>query len=161
MYGRYIIHNVKVADKIPATVREKLLCKKPIEIRPVDPINPFAPEKRTAVRYTWLKAIDKLPDDNAVHQYMLAYASDFGLVTTSLYPHGHRFWEPALQVASLDHAMWYHREFRIEGWLLYVMTSANACKVRGLSNGQVYTREGKLVASVTQEGLIRYRAMKK
>jgi acyl-CoA thioesterase-2 len=152
---------LRVAEKIPATVREKLLCKKPIEIRPVDPIDPFAPDKRAAVRYTWFRAIDKMPDDHAVHQYMLAYASDFGLVITSLYPHGHSFWEPALQVASLDHAMWFHREFRMDEWLLYVMTSPNACKARGLSNGRVYTREGKLVASVTQEGLIRYRAMKK
>ena len=147
----------RIAAHIPDPIREKIMCRKPIEIRPVNPINPFAPEKREPVRYTWFKAIDKLPDDPSVHQYLLAYASDFGLVVTSLYPHGHSFWEPAMQVASLDHAMWFHREFRMDDWLLYAMASPNACKARGLNNGRIYTREGKLVASVTQEGLIRYR----
>ncbi len=147
-----------VADQIPETIREKILCKKPIEIRPVDPINPFAPDKRAPLRYAWFKAVDRLPDDPAVHQYMLAYASDFGLVTTSLYPHGQRFWQPQMQIASLDHAMWFHREFRMDDWLLYAMESPNAGKGRGLSRGQIYTQKGKLVASVAQEGLIRYHA---
>ncbi len=151
----------KVADKIPAAVRDKILCKKPLEIRPVNPINPFAPEKKDPIRYTWFKAIDTMPDDPAVHQYMLAYASDYGLVITSLYPHGHSYWDPDMQVASLDHAMWFHRDFRMDDWLLYVVTSPNAYKARGLNNGKIFTRDGKLVASVTQEGLIRYRGMKK
>jgi acyl-CoA thioesterase II len=77
-----------VADQIPESIREKILCKKAIEIRPVDPINPFAPEKRKPLRYAWFKAVGRLPDDPMVHQYMLAYASDFGLAITSLYPHG-------------------------------------------------------------------------
>ena len=88
---------------------------------------------------------------------MLAYASDFGLVITALYPHGHSYWEPGMQIASLDHAMWFHRDFRMDDWLLYVMTSPNAGKSRGLNLGRIYTREGRLVASVAQEGLIRNR----
>jgi acyl-CoA thioesterase-2 len=88
---------------------------------------------------------------------MLAYASDFGLVGTSLYPHGHTFWESSMQVASLDHAMWFHQAFRMDEWLLYVMESPVASKSRGLAHGHIFTREGKLVASTTQEGLIRYR----
>ena len=148
----------KVADKIPSAVREKILCDKPIEIRPIDPLNPFSPEKREPVRYTWFKAIDQIPDDQAIHQYMLAYASDFGLVITALYPHGHSFWESGMQIASLDHAMWFHREFRMDDWLLYAMNSPNAGKGRGLNHGRIYTREGRLVASVAQEGLIRNRA---
>ena len=148
---------MRIADRIPESIRDKLLCKKPIEIRPVNPINPFAPEKRDPQRFVWFKAIDKLPDDPMVHQYLLAYASDFGLVGTSLYPHGHSFWEPQMQVASLDHAMWFHRDFRMDDWLLYAMESPNAFGARGLNNGRVYTRAGKLVASVTQEGLIRLR----
>ena len=147
---------LKVVDQIPESIREKILCRKAIEIRPVDPINPFAPEKREPLRYVWFKATGRLPDDPVIHQYMLAYASDFGLVLTSLYPHGLTYWQPQMQVASLDHAMWFHRDFRIDDWLLYVMESPNACKARGLSNGRIYTREGKLVASVAQEGLIRY-----
>ena len=152
---------LKVADQIPESIREKILCKKAIEIRPVDPINPFAPEKRKPLRYAWFKAVGRLPDDPMVHQYMLAYASDFGLAVTSLYPHGQSFWQPRMQVASLDHAMWFHRDFRMDNWLLYVMESPNAGKSRGLSRGQIYTREGKLVASVVQEGLIRYHDVKK
>ena len=98
-----------------------------------------------------------MPDDVAAHQYLLAYASDFNLVATALYPHGITFWQPEMQVASLDHAMWFHRDFRMDDWLLYAMESPNACKARGLSIGRIFTRDGKLVASVAQEGLIRYR----
>jgi len=148
----------RIADQIPAAIREKLLCRRPIEVRPVNPMNPFAPERRDPVRYNWIKAIDPLPDDPAVHQYLLAYASDYGLVVTSLYPHGQSFWQPAMQVASLDHAMWFHRNFRMDDWLLYAMQSPNAGKARGLSFGKVYDRQGILVATVAQEGLIRYHA---
>ena len=102
-----------------------------------------------------------MPDDPAIHQYMLAYASDFGLVSTSPYPHGHTHWDATMQIASLGHSMWYHRDFRMDEWLLYVMKSPNATKARGLSDGRIYTRQGKLVASVAQEGLIRYHALKK
>ena len=146
---------MKVAKRIPASIRDKILCKKPIEIRPVDPINPFAPEKRVPRKYIWFKAIDTLPDDPMVHQYLLAYASDFNLVDTALYPHGHSYWEREMQVASLDHALWFHRDFRMDQWLLYVINSPNACWAKGLNQGQIFTREGRLVASVTQEGLIR------
>jgi acyl-CoA thioesterase II len=149
----------RVADKISPKIRDKILCKKPIEVRTVNPADPFAPEKREPVRCAWLKAIDKLPDDPAVHQYLLAYASDFGLIAPTLYPHGHSPWEPEMQVASLDHAMWFHRKFRMDEWLLYVMKSTNACKARGLSDGKIYTRGGTLVASVAQEGLIRYHGL--
>lgn len=148
---------LEVKDRIPPGLRDKILCRKPIEMRPVDPMNPFAPEKRKPERYVWFRAIDDLPDDPAMHQYLLAYASDFGLITTSLYPHGHSVWEPDMQVASLDHAMWFHRDFRMDDWLLYVMKSPNAGNARGLSIGEVFTRKGKLVASVAQEGLIRCR----
>lgn len=151
----------KVADRIPEKVRDRILCEKPIEIRPVNPINPFAPEKREPVKYSWFRAISRMPDDPAAHQYLLAYASDFHLVGTSLYPHGHSYWEQDLQTASLDHAMWFHRDFRMDDWLLYVMHSPNASGARGLSFGKVYTRDGKLVASVAQEGLIRYYPLKR
>jgi len=145
-----------VKDKIPLSIRDKVLCAKPIEIRPVNPINPFSPTKEKPERYVWFKTIHKMPDDIAVHRYLLAYASDFGLVATALYPHGHTFWERAMQVASLDHAMWFHRDFRIDEWLLYAMESPSASKARGLSHGNIFTQDGRLVASTTQEGLIRY-----
>ncbi|SPF39788.1 Acyl-CoA thioesterase 2 [Syntrophobacter sp. SbD1] len=146
-----------IADQIPAPIRERLLCRPPIEIRPVNPMNIFAPEKRKPLRYNWVKTIDKMPDDPSIHQYLLAYASDYGLVTTTLYPHGQSAWQPAMQVASLDHAMWFHRKFRMDDWLLYEMQSPNACNARGLAYGKVFDRQGALVATVAQEGLIRYR----
>jgi acyl-CoA thioesterase-2 len=147
----------KLADRIPEGIREKILCDKPIEIRHVNPINPFNPEKRPPEKQVWFRAIGPLADDMAAHQYLLAYASDFNLVTTSLYPHGHTFWEPRMQVASLDHAMWFHRDFRMDDWLLYAMQSPSASRARGLSIGRMFTRTGRLVATVSQEGLIRHR----
>ena len=150
----------KFAHSIPPGIREKLLCPKPIEIRHVNPINPFAPEKRSPHKYVWFRTGGNMPDDSAAHRYLLLYASDFNLVTTSLYPHGHTFWEPDMQIASLDHAMWFHRDFRMDEWLLYAMSSPSAGKARGMSIGRIFTRDGKLVATVAQEGLIRYHDMK-
>ena len=147
----------KWADKIPPKAREKILCDKPIEIRHITPIDPFDPQKMPAHRFVWFRAIGPMPDDRATHRYMLAYASDFNLMATSLHHHGHSYWEPEMQVASLDHAMWFHRDFRMDDWLLYAMESPNACKARGLSIGRIFTRQGTLVATVAQEGLIRYR----
>lgn len=149
---------VKLADQIPRGIREKILCDKPIEIRPINPINPFDPEKRPPRRYIWFRAVGVLPDHAATHRYMLAYASDFNLVTTSLYPHGHTFWEPEMQVASLDHAMWFHRPFRMDQWLLYATESPSASRARGMNFGRIFTQDGRLAATVAQEGLIRYHA---
>lgn len=124
----------RIEDKIPPSIRNQILCDKPIEIRPVNPVDPFAPKKEEPVRYVWFKTIHKMPDEMAVHQYMLAYASDFGLVGTSLYPHGYTFYDPRMQVASLDHAMWFHRDFRMDDWLLYVCNSPNASKALGFNH---------------------------
>ncbi len=146
----------ELADQIPVGIREKILCEKPIEMRPVNPINPFHPEKIPPQKYVWFRTIEPLPDDAATHRYMLAYASDFNLVSTSLYPHGHTFWEPEMQVASLDHAMWFHRPFRMDQWLLYAIDSPSASQARGMSIGRIFSQEGHLVATVAQEGLIRY-----
>jgi acyl-CoA thioesterase-2 len=147
----------ELAERIPEPLRTKLLCDKPIEIRPVDPMNPFAPEVRPPKRQSWLRAAGELPDDPTLHRCLLAYASDFGLVGTSLYPHGTTFWNPRMQVASLDHAMWFHRDLRMDRWLLHSMDSPNAAHARGLNRGAFY-QDGALVASVVQEGLIRRRA---
>ncbi len=146
----------RLSDKIPPPLRDKLLCVKPIEIRHLNPVNPFAPHRLPPEKYVWFRTRGPLPDDPAVHRYLLAYASDFNLVATALYPHGHTFWEPDMQVASLDHAMWFHRDFRMDEWLLYAMASPNAARARGLSIGRIFTREGRLVATVAQEGLMRH-----
>lgn len=145
------------ADLIPESMREKLLCAKPIEFRPVVGGDPFNPQVSDPIKYVWFRADGTLPDNLALHKYLLAYASDFGLLTTSLLPHGKGVWQRDMQVASLDHALWFHGELRMDDWLLYAMDSPWAGNSRGFSRGSVYNRAGKLVASVTQEGLIRHR----
>ncbi|MDE1464954.1 acyl-CoA thioesterase II [Spartinivicinus poritis] len=144
-------------QKIPASLRDKFTCDQPIEIRPVTPINYLAPEKREAKHQVWFKAISKMPDDPRVHKYLLAYASDFSFVTTALLPHGVSFWQPNMQVATIDHAMWFHRKFRFDDWLLYSIDSPSASGARGLVRGQFFNQAGELVASTIQEGLIRQR----
>lgn len=147
----------KIKDKLPESVREKFTCDRPIEIRVIDPVDFFHPRKRPAVRYSWFKAIDKLPDDPRIHYALLAYASDFGLATTALLPHGKSFAAPDIQVASIDHTMWFHRPFRMDQWLLYAKDSPSASGARGFNRGQIFTQDGVLVASVAQESLIRNR----
>ncbi|MCL6269097.1 acyl-CoA thioesterase II [Sansalvadorimonas sp. 2012CJ34-2] len=147
----------KIAHLIPEPAREKLTCDRPIELRPVQMPDLIKPEPLPPVRHIWLKANGKLPDDPRVHKYLLAYASDFSFVTTSLNPHAVNFWQPNMQVASIDHAMWFHRDFRMDDWLLYSMESPTAGGARGMARGQIFDRQGRLVASTMQEGLIRRR----
>ncbi|MDP7113796.1 MAG: acyl-CoA thioesterase II [Myxococcota bacterium] len=148
----------RVADRIPEPMRTKMICDKPIELRPIDPVDPFAPVAQEPVQHAWLRAVGELPDDPAVHQYLLAYASDFRLVTTSMHPHATTYWDPHMQVASLDHSMWFHRDFRMDEWLLHAMESPAASHARGIARGLIYRADGTLVASVAQEGLIRRRS---
>jgi len=146
-----------MADRIPDSVREVLTQDRPIDFRPVNPIDPFRPEPRPPIRHMWLRAIDRLPDDPLIHQAVLAYASDYGLLTTALLPHGVAPRAPTLQLATLDHALWAHRPFRADEWLLYAIDSPAAAGARGFTRGSFYTRDGVLVASVAQEGLMRRR----
>lgn len=148
----------KYQHLIHESVREKVLLDKPIEIRPVEVFNPFKPQPSEPVRHMWFKADGNLPDDPQVHRYMLAYASDFHLLGTAMLPHAISSWTPDMQVASLDHSVWYHRPLRMDDWLLYAMDSPSACGSRGLSRGQIFNRAGELVASVTQESLMRKRS---
>lgn len=145
------------ADKYPEALRRVLTQDRPIDFRPVAPTDPFHPERRPPVRRVWFRAIDTLPDDRLLHQAVLAYASDYGLLTTALHPHGLSFRSPGLQMASLDHSLWLHRPFRVDDWLLYDMDSPVAAGARGFARGSIYSRRGDLVASVAQEGLIRIR----
>jgi acyl-CoA thioesterase-2 len=142
-------------DRIPEALRSQAMCERPIEMRVVNPDN--ATLGQEPKRYTWIRSSGALPDDPAVHQCLLAYASDWGLLATSLRPHGISILSRAVQTASLDHAMWFHRDFRIDDWLLYVTDSPSAQNARGFTRGEVYSRDGRLVASTTQEGLIRKR----
>ena len=115
------------------------------------------PEPQAPKRLVWLKAAAALPDDPVLHAYLLAYASDFAFVTTAMLPHGKSWLTPGMQVASIDHVMWFHRPFRIDEWLLYAMDSPSAQGARGLARGSVFTKDGILVASSAQEGLMRQR----
>ena len=146
------------AERIPERFRATFLRDRPIEVRPIEPLNEFAPEKRPPFQNVWFRAVDTLPDDRALHQCVLAYASDLTLLDTSNLPHGVSWWSEKFQTASLDHAMWFHRPFRADEWLLYAQDSPRAAGARGFNRGSVFTRAGELVASVTQEGLIRLRS---
>jgi len=146
-----------VADKLPERMRERAVSDKPIDIRPVSRNNPFDPKPAEPVKHVWFRADGELPDNPALHQYLLAYASDFGLLTTSMLPHGVSVWQKFMQVASLDHAIWFHQPLRMDEWLLYSMDSPWAGNARGFSRASVFNQAGELVASVAQEGLIRLR----
>ena len=138
-------------------MHDKLLSDKPIEMRPVTFVNPLRAEPTPPMRHVWFRANGPMPDEQAIHRYLLAYASDFNFLPTALQPHGLAFFEPGLQVATIDHAMWFHREFRFDDWLLYAVDSPSASGGRGLVRGQFFTRSGKLVASTVQEGVVRRR----
>ena len=146
------------ADKLPAFLRSMALAQRPFEIRPLErPNNPITPEPREPARMFWFKATGELPEGSALHRYLLAYASDFSFLTTAMLPHGVSWLTPGMQVASLDHAMWFHQDVRVDDWLLHVVDSPKAHGARGLARGRVFTRDGRLVASTAQEGLIRKR----
>jgi acyl-CoA thioesterase-2 len=145
----------EMADRIPERLRAIFTQDRPIDFRPIDPVDFFHPERRPALKYMWVKAVGTMSADVLMHQAVLAYASDYGLLATALLPHGMPLRSPGVQAASLDHSIWFHRPFRADEWLLYVMESPNAGGARAFTRGTVYTREGDLVASVAQEGLLR------
>jgi acyl-CoA thioesterase-2 len=142
-------------DKWPAHLRAVLHAETAIEIRQCVPHDPFNPQTRAPRDDAWLRASDRLPDDPVLHQAMLAYASDFGLLHAALLPHGLSFMNGSVQAVSLDHAMWFHDEFRMDEWLLYATDSPAAHGARGFCRGSIYTQDGRLIASVAQEGLMR------
>jgi len=147
----------RVADRIPAPLRSWALSDRPIEIRPVQGSNLLAPKVLPQRRQLWYRAVGALPDDPAVHRYLCAYASDFNFLSTALLPHAVSVLSPGLQIASLDHAMWFHRPFRFDEWLLYDVDSPSASGGRGLVRGRFFRGDGTLVATVAHEGLIRDR----
>lgn len=145
-------------DRIPRVFRETFLRERPVEVRPVDPEDPMEPEPTAPFRNSWIRAAGAIAsDDGGLHRALLAYASDFRLLATALLPHGRTIFQERTQMASLDHAMWFHREFRMDDWLLYHMDSPSASGARGFTRGHIFSRDGALVASVVQEGLIRPR----
>lgn len=148
-------HYRGVADKLPGAARRMLEQKRPFEFRPVLPFDTLQREKSVPLKYIWFRAVDKLADDEALHRCLLAYVSDFHLLDTALKPHGIPMIAPKLMIASIDHAMWFHRSVRVDDWLLYAIDSPSASGARGFTRGSVFARDGRLVASAAQEGLIR------
>jgi acyl-CoA thioesterase II len=128
---------------------------RPIDIRHVDWAPPDRDTPKLPRQDVWLRADGRLPDDPILHTIVLTYASDMTLLDTATLPHGGSWFEPTMFMASLDHAMWFHRPFRADDWLLYAQDSPTATGGRGLSRGLVFTQDGTLVATVMQEGLIR------
>lgn len=146
----------EVQDQVPEKFRRFFLRARPIEIRPVSPRNWFRPEKiNPAVQHSWFRVVAPLPDDPALHRAMLTYASDMALLGTCMLPHGVSWMTGKVQTASLDHAVWLHEPFRFDEWLLYSTDSPWSGHSRGFNRGRIYSQDGRLVASVAQEGLIR------
>lgn len=146
---------VQARPDTPPRVRDAMLRALAIEFRPVQPWNPLQPEVGGLTQNLWFRAAGRLPDDPMLHRCVLAYASDFNLLSTALRPHAMSFIDPQTAVASIDHALWFHRDVRADDWLLYSMDSPSAQGSRGLSRGLIFDRGGRLVASVTQENLMR------
>ena len=144
-------------ERLPEELRAYWEHERPIEIRPVDLSRYVSPEPRAPTQQVWIKATGELGDDLALNQCVLAYASDFTLLDTALIAHGRFVFDPDLMLASLDHAIWFHRPFRIDDWLLYVQDSPSSAGNRAFCRGTLFTRSGELVASAAQEGLVRER----
>lgn len=140
---------------VPELIRDQMTRERPVEMRPVEGLDRLGSKPGEALKYTWFRADGAVPDDPHLHQAVLAYASDFELLSTAAMPLGVSFIQKEMLAASLDHALWIHRPFRVDEWLLYRMSSSNMANARGLSRGEIFSRDGRLVASVMQEGLLR------
>ena len=144
-------------ERMPPQVRAYWERERPIEIRPIDLSRYLEPGNHAPTQQVWIRATGQLGDDLAMHQCVLAYASDFTLLDTALVAHGRFVFDPSLMLASLDHAIWFHRKFRADEWLLYAQDSPSSGAGRAFCRGTLFTREGELVASTAQEGLVRER----
>jgi len=142
-------------EHIPSKMRRFLTDKRPFEFRHVEPVHFDEPEKLPPRKHVWIRAVDQLPDNPVLHQNLLTYVSDYELLGTATLPHGLSFTRGHIIMASLDHALWFHGDVKIDEWLLYAMDSPSSSGARGLTRGEIFTRDGRLVASTAQEGLMR------
>jgi acyl-CoA thioesterase-2 len=146
---------------LPDSVRKYFERERPIELRPVQYERWVSREPQAPVFQVWIRTTGRLPDDPAIHQCALAYASDMTLLDSTLIAHGRSVFEPEIQAASLDHALWFHQPFRADEWLLYSQESPFSGGARGFARGSIFSSDGRLIASVAQEGLIRDRGERK
>ncbi len=147
----------RILPMMPEPVRRYYERERPIELRPVEYGRYLGKKYEDGKFNIWIRTTGRLPDDPAIHQCVLAYASDMTLLDTALVPHGRTLFEKDFMAASLDHALWLHRPVRADDWLLYSQDSPNLHGARGFSRGLIFARDGTLVASVAQEGLVRLR----
>ena len=143
--------------RLPERLRRFLEQPRPFEFRLVQPFDYVAPQGAPPSRQVWFRAVDQLPPDESLHRRLLAYLSDYFLLDTATLPHGSVFLRSSIVMASIDHAMWFHRPLRVDDWLLYAVESPSASGARGFARANVYARDGRLVASTAQEGLVRVR----
>lgn len=148
-------HSVEELRRLPGKVRRFLTEERPIEFRPVRPLDLLHPQRREARSQVWFRAVDRLPGAPELHCSLLAYISDYHLLTTATMPHELSFLQGNLQLTSLDHAMWFHRPFRVDEWLLYDCDSPSASGARGFARGRIFSPDGALIASTAQEGVVR------
>jgi acyl-CoA thioesterase II len=141
--------------KVPEKLRRLLEHKRPFEFRPVQAPSFLSKEPQPPLMQIWFRAIDRLPDDEVLHRCLLAYASDFNLLNAALRPHGLSHGTPNIAIASIDHAMWFHHDVRVDQWLLYSVDSPSASGGRGFVRGSIFRADGQLLASTAQEGLMR------
>lgn len=150
------VYRQQAAQSLPdGPIRRLMLRPRPIEFRSVEPRDWLDPQSRAPVSHCWFRTVAGMPDDQPIHRAVLAYASDFQLLGTALQPHGLSYALGQVKAASLDHAIWFHGPFRADDWLLYQVESPWSGLARGFGRGQIFTRDGRLVASVVQEGMIR------
>jgi len=147
----------EVAAKLPDMLRRFLIRERPVEMRPVEPIDFLSRTASPACERVWFRIAEPLTGDDRLHRCLLAYMSDFNLLTAATRPHHGKFAIGEMVMASIDHALWFHRPFRADEWLLYDVESPSASGGRGFARGSIYSRDGRLVASVAQEGLMRVR----
>lgn len=145
-------------ESVPEVIRRFWARERPLEIKPVGIEHYVSREKLPPHQNVWIRTTGPVPAEWPIQRAILAYLSDMTLLDTSTFPHGRAVFDPDLQVASLDHAMWFHRDDPLDDWLLYTQDSPSSSGSRGLSRGTIYNRKGLLIASVAQEGLIRLRS---
>ncbi len=147
--------DLEQSEKLPEKVRRLLDHQRPFDFRPVEPVDLIRPRKRPAQQNIWFRTIDAIPDDDHLNRCMLAYVSDYNLLPTAVLPHGVSFLQGNLQMASLDHGMWFHHPPKMGEWMLYAIDSPSSSGARGLCRGLIFSRDGTLIASTAQEGVVR------
>lgn len=147
--------SAEIAERLPEKLRRFLIRERPVEMRPVEPIDFLNPKPGPPVQNVWFRSIGPLPDNPRLHECLLAYLSDLNLLNVATRPHASSYYSDDMVMASIDHAMWIHRAVKADEWMLYALDSPSASGARGFSRGSIYSRDGVLVASTAQEGLIR------